>query len=180
MSSSDWFGRAVGLVVLAAAIVSTTGGAALADSKRYPASMCVPWGGPRPALNFSSIVATKPPCTHPSGCPDADRQNINFVDCPIVKDNPFTGTDAVKVIVIDRHSALDITCWVTSAAWNGSTFLTAADSRTSAGNTGQPQTLTFGRQLPALPSGTEAHWYISCGIPPGSSIVSYLVDEASE
>jgi hypothetical protein len=166
--------------LLAALVVPLAGEPASADLKRYPASMCIHWAGPRPALNFSSILATKPPCSHPSGCPDADRENINHVDCPIVKDNPFVGTNRVEVVVIDRHPALDVACSVTSAAWNGSAFLTASDVRSSAGAGGQPQTLSFGRQLPALPSGTEAHWYISCAIPPGSSVVSYLIDELNE
>ncbi len=173
------FGRVLASVLLAAVALALASGQALADRKRYPASMCVPWGGPRPILAFSTLIATKPPCTHPSGCPDADQQNINYVDCPIVKDNPFVGTTAVQVIVVDKHPSLDIKCWVTSVVWNGS-FLDASDQRTSTGSTSQPQTLSFGPQLPATSAGTDSHWYISCGIPPGSSIVSYLVDEPNE
>ncbi len=179
LSSRSWW--RVGATALFAAIAVTLAiGPAHADKKRYPASMCVPWGGPRPILHFSSLVATKPPCTHPSGCPDADQQNINFVDCPIVKDNPFTGTNAVQVIVVDQHPVLDIKCWVTSVVWNGSTFLDKSDSRTSSGASSQPQTLSYGPQLPAISSSTEPHWYISCGIPPGSSLISYFVDEPNE
>ncbi|MFZ1414326.1 MAG: hypothetical protein WAS73_07075 [Defluviicoccus sp.] len=177
-SSKAW--RVGAIALLAGIITAFASGEAFADGKRYPASMCVPWGGPRPILIFSSLMAVKPPCTHPSGCPDADQQNINFVDCPIVKDNPLTGTNRVQVIVVDNHRALDIKCWVTSVVWNGSTFLDASDQRSSSGATGQPQTLAFGPQLPAVSSGTESHWYISCGIPPGSSLISYFVDELNE
>lgn len=180
MSASNAPWRVMASVLLAIVVLPLVSGAALADKKRYPASMCVPWGGPRPNLYYSSLMATKPPCTHPSGCPDADQQNINYVDCPIVKDNPFTGTTAVQIIVVDRHPALDIKCWVTSIVWNGSNFLDASDWRISGGATNQPQTLTFGPQLPAVPAGTESHWYISCGLPPGSSLISYLVDELDE
>lgn len=178
LSSNQW--RFGATVILAAFTLALTTLPAHADRKRYPASMCVPWSGPRPILVFSSLLATKPPCTHPSGCPDADQQNINHVDCPIVKDNPFTGTNAVQVIVVDQHPVLDIKCWVTSVVWNGSTFLDKSDSRTSSGATSQPQTLAFGPQLPAISSSTEPHWYISCGIPPGSSLISYFVDELNE
>jgi hypothetical protein len=171
------YGATVILAAFACALATLP---AHADAKRYPASMCVSWAGPRPILHFSSLVATKPPCTHPSGCPDADQQNINHVDCPIVKDNPSVGTRTVQVIVVDKHPTLDIKCWVTSVLWNGSTFLDKSDSRTSSGATSQPQTLTYGPQLPAVSSGTESHWYISCGIPPGSSLISYFVDELNE
>jgi hypothetical protein len=140
-----------------------TMGASLAyavDTKEYPGSMCVKWGGDGiPVYDWSSIGNASP--TSPLD-----------LDCPIVHD--AAGAISGWVRVTDYHYNLDISCTLVSvyrSDIDSSPQYKLSRTQYSSGSGPKVQQLPFG----GVEAESIAHYYYSCSIPPAyNGSVSYI------
>lgn len=152
-----------------AAIVSSLLGLSAvhaADSKVYPGASCLPADG----FTWSAVSVT-------GGRLFNSSTGQIAVACPIVRDNTVGAWSSIEIVVIDRHSTQNVTCWGVSANRDGSSSVTSQIKSTT-GDSGTGQVLT----LPSVTETDKGYFYLHCYLPPaesgqGSGIASYYVTE---
>ena len=140
------------------------------DYRQYPGSMCVRWSGPSQGLEPLDYSSKYNPSS----------SAIMYVDCPIVK-NALTNTvDMSLAYVVDQNPSKNVSCTLVASRRESAGFVAnMAATKSSSGSSGGAQLLQTGA-LTGPGSGTSyINWYISCAVPPSSSIVNYYTSEVA-
>ena len=164
--------RALSLIFIGIVMMVTTcaQSAFSADMKAFPATMCITKGSfVSNGLNYLTRGAVF----------NASSSTTQSVICPVVRDQPTAPYIFIKVVVVDNHPSLNISCEVHANSRSGDTSNKTAVLSTT-GASSSAKILTFA----PIAEHDYGSYTIACTIPPvdplagnASGIGSYLISE---